>query len=487
MGISQTSYELLPAWGQNLVTTLRGLQLRRWRYTLHTWETLAFLSQSQFWPAWQFQQYQLEQLQRLVSHAFQHSPYYQRLYAKMKINPGLIKSLDDLQILPVISKEEFRRHNDQFFSTHIDRKHMWVSYTSGTTGTPLTAYTTHRGMQERIAIMERLYQWYTPKAWRRRASFTGKLVVNPDRLKPPFHKNNWALSQQLYSSHHLAEKNLPSYAFELEDYAPDQVDGIASPIYVIADYLLRSGRAGRVRPNVIIPTSETLWPFVRERLENGFKSKVANQYGSQEGAPIAYECPDGGFHICPESGIFEIINSNGNPCPPGEIGKLVVTSFSSEGTPLIRYDIGDLAAWRGEDCPCGRNMPLLQYIEGRIEDMFFSRERGIIPRLDSAFKSMPSAIISTQIAQLAIDRFEVRIIPDPATYKAEYGESIQEQLYNYLGRSVRIEIKLAESIKRTAGGKMPAMVNECLDPEVRNAIVKSWNIANINGWTRKAI
>jgi phenylacetate-CoA ligase len=474
----QTVYNLLPAWGQNLMTTFRGWQLRHLRYTNLTWERLEFFLESQFWSAGQFREYQTLRLRRLLYHATEHSPHYRSWYSDLRLDPGLIKDLDDLRALPILTKEDLRLNNDRIISTHIGRARMWVSYTSGTTGTPLTAYFTHENMQERIALMERLYHWYSPDRRRKRASFTGKLIVDPRRSKPPFHRTNMALRQQLYSSHHLTEANLPHYARELEEFGPGQIDGIASPIFTVADYLVRSGRAGRTKPDVLIPTSETLWPFIRERMEQGFLAKVANQYGSQEGAPIAYECPSGGFHTCPESGIFEILRPDGTPCPLGETGRLVVTSFFSDGMPLIRYDIGDMASWAAGQCPCGRRMPLLQAVQGRADDMFFTRERGVVPRLDSAFKSMPSTIKATQIAQLAIDRFEVRIVPDLDAFKSEQGEMLREHLYDYLGRAVRIEIKLVSVISRTASGKMPAMINECGDPEVKNAIIQGWNLAN---------
>lgn len=482
MSLSEKIYSHSPIWGQNILTTLRGWQLRRLRYTQHTQKVFEFLMASQSWTLAQFEKYQCEQLRLLVQHAMQYSPYYRQRYTELKIDPATLGTLVDLQSLPIIGKEEFRRNNDQFVSTHIERKQMWVAHTSGTTGTPLTAFHTYPSVQERVAFMERLYHWYTPKRWPKRASFTGKLMVDPEQSKSPFHRTNLALNQQLYSSHHLIEQNLDRYVEELSRFAPDQIDGIASTIHVVANHLLRTGRVGTVLPNVVIPTSETLWPFVREQMEQAFLCKVANQYGSQEGAPLAYECPEGGFHICPESGIFEILNSNAEPCPPGETGRLVVTSFLSQGMPLIRYDIGDLASWREGTCSCGRKMPLLQTIEGRVDDMFFTRERGVVSRVDSAFKSLPSSIIATQVAQISLDQFEVRIVPDLALYKPEQGEMLKEHLHDYLGKSVRIEVIIVPSLKRTPGGKMPVMVNECKDVMVKDAIIQKWNQANSYGW-----
>lgn len=481
MSFAEAIYERSPVILQNVMTTLKGLQLRRIRYTSHTWHTLAFLRESQFWTLPQFQSYQLQRLRELVEHARRNSPFYRRKYAALKISAGVLKNLSDIRRLPIISKEEFRRNADQFVCSNLDRRRMWIAYTSGTTGTPLKAYHTHRCVQQRVAFLERLYEWYTPGRWRTRASFTGRLMVPADAKRGPFHRTNLGLRQQLYSSHHLVAENLDSYVEELKSFGPDQIDGIASPIYVVADHLLRTDRAGEVQPRVVIPTSETVWPHIRQRLEMGFRCRVANQYASQEGAPLAYECPQGGFHTCPESGVFEILRPDGTPCKPAEPGRLTVTSFLSEGMPLIRYDIGDMATFRDGRCACGRSMPMLEQIEGRIDDMFFTHERGIVPRVDSAFKSLPNSIIATQVAQIAVDRFEARIVPDELLYRPEHGFSLVERLHDYLGPSVHIEIRLVSRLSPTAGGKLRAMVNECSDPEVTTALLENWNGANAVG------
>ena len=470
-------YHKTPVSVQNLMNTIKGYQIKRVRYRTHTWKTLDFLKKSQLWEVDQFEDYQLEKLKKLVKHAVKNVPFYKDRYNSLKLNGNLIKNLSDINLLPIISKEEFRKHNNSFVSTHIDRKKMWVSYTSGTTGTPLSAYRTHQQVQETTAFMERLYSWYNPKRWRRRASFTGKLIVDPNNSIGPFHRVNRAINQYLFSSHHLIKSNIDEYISEISLINPEQIDGIASSIYVVAEHIIRTEQIGTIQPKVVIPTSETMWPHIRERLEKGFQCKVANQYGSQEGAPIAYECPEDGFHIAPESGIFEIIGSDNSPCRPGDPGRLVVTSFLSEGTPLIRYDIGDVASWRAGTCICGRKMPMLETIEGRIDDMFFTTERGIIPRVDSAFKSMASAIKATQVAQIGLNHFQVRIVPDRDIFQEEYANTLVDHLYDYLGHSVVIDVKLVSEIQRTSGGKMRAMVNEC--KEAQNEILNSWNYSNI--------
>jgi phenylacetate-CoA ligase len=478
MDLALRIYDVAPTLAQHALTTLRGVQLRRLRYTDATWARLEELEQSQWWPASRARDYQLLRLRELVAHAAQTTPLYIEKYKRAGVNASALRSLEDLAKLPVLSKEEFRKGSEQAISSKFSRKGMWLANTSGTSGMPLHAFYTHRAMQERTALCERAYRWYTPGKFRRRASFTGKLIVPVDRPARALHRKNLALNQYLFSAHHLTEELLPRYVDELAAIGPQQIDGILSPMFVVAQHAIAIGRTGEVRPNVVFPTSETLWEHMRASLAKAFGCKVANFYGSQEGAPIAYECPQGGFHICPESGIFEVLRPNGDPCQPGEVGDLVVTAFTSEGTPLIRYAIGDVASLSAKTCECGRAMPLLESVHGRADDMFYTTERGVVPRVDSAFKSIPSSILATQVAQTGPDEFEVRIAVDRTAYQDSQGEQLLHNLTDYLGRRVKLRLKQMDSIPTTKGGKVRAQVNEYRSERHLREIREAWDSRN---------
>jgi phenylacetate-CoA ligase len=480
MDLALKLYEKMPPFMQDAATTVRGLKLRRLRYTARTWEMLDRLREQQWWPKEKLEDLQAEKLLRMVRHAYDTVPMYRRNWDLANIKPGDVRSLADIRKLPILAKEDFRRSNaDAAVSIAYPRESMWTAYTSGTSGTPLRAYFTHEDMQVRIAHLELLYQWYNPKRWRRRASFTGKLIVNTSRASTTVCRPNLAIRQWLFSSHHLSEKYFPIYREDLSRVNPEQIDGILSPIYIVAQSLIASGHKGLIRPRVVVVTSETLWEYMRSVIEQAFGCKVANQYGSQEGAPLAFECERGGFHISAESGIFEVLklDGSGEPCAPGEVGRLVVTSFVNHGTPLVRYDIGDVAALSADSCPCGRKMPMLAFVHGRAEDMFYTRSRGIVPKVDSAFKSMPAAILATQVAQVGIDDFEVRMAVDHATYRAEYGEQLAHNLTAYLG-DVKIKVLIMDKIPVTEGGKVRAQVNECKSLAEFREIREAWDNRN---------
>ncbi|HZU84345.1 MAG TPA: hypothetical protein VE987_15555 [Polyangiaceae bacterium] len=478
MTLATRIYDKLPTALQNAATSARGMQLRRFRYTDYTWQRFEELQRSQWWTAAELRAYQEERLRVLVEGAFNDSPHYADKYRSAGLTPADVRTLDDLPKLPILRKEELRTEWRRIVPPRLDRRRLWVAYTSGTTGTPLQAFYTPRAFQERIAFCERAYQWYNPKRFRRRASFTGKLMVPVDRKPRSLHRTNWAMNQYLFSSHHLAEEHLPRYLSELARIAPEQIDGILSPIFVVAQHAIRAGRAGWVRPAAVFPSSETLWAHMRQSLSTAFACPVANFYGSQEGAPIAYECPRGGFHMCLESGIFEVLRPDGAPCRPGEMGELVVTAFTSEATPLIRYAIGDVATLSADGCACGRGLPLLAFVHGRVDDMFYTTERGLVPRVDSAFKSIPSCILMTQVAQVGRDSFEVRIVVDRRDYKPEHGDQLLHNLGDYLGRRVQLQLKFMDRIPTTQGGKVKAMVNECRSREELREIRAAWDQLN---------
>ena len=160
MSVLLNIYNKSPANIQNILTSVRGLYLKKIRYNKHTWETYNFLNESQYWSLDKLEEYQLNKLKNLIKHSIEFSPYYKNLYNRLDIKVSNIKALSDIDSLPIISKEDFRNNNLSIVSTHENSSKMWVSYTSGTTGTPLRAYHTHREVQETMAFLERLYSWY---------------------------------------------------------------------------------------------------------------------------------------------------------------------------------------------------------------------------------------------------------------------------------------------------------------------------------------
>ena len=151
----------------------------------------------------------------------------------------------------------------------------------------------------------------------------------------------------IYSSFNLTEENMLHYVNSLNRFKPLALDGFFMSLTDIAGYIERHNIKLEFRPIAIFPTSETLTQSGRELLERVFGCKVYDQYASSEGAPFVTECPHQKLHIELASGVFENVSYNSD--------EVLVTSFTTHGTPLIRYDIGDSMSFESMTtmCSCG--------------------------------------------------------------------------------------------------------------------------------------
>jgi phenylacetate-CoA ligase len=188
---------------------------------------------------------------------------------------------------------------------------------------------------------------------------------------------------------------------------------IASPSYlrVIAKAVSDQGIT-TVKPRVLVTWGEVLDEGTREYLTSNLGSRVYNGYGCTEAAPLgmAWECKErAGLHINCDVVLLEILK-DGEPVSPGEKGETFVTSLFRFSTPMIRYRLDDIVTLSDENCQCGREMPMIKNIEGRMIDFVkMPNGRLISPyALMSVVQDIPG-IAKYQIVQETKDRMVVKI------------------------------------------------------------------------------
>src|SRR5690606_888232 len=211
------------------------------------------------------------------------------------------------------------------------------SKTGGTTGKSLEVKNRAINSQERFAMLDDFRSRFGYELGKKTAWFSGKnLLTLKDIKKNRFWKTDTYHNVRYYSTFHIKEDYLKYYVEDLINYQPEYFVGFPSTILEIAKYGLSKGYdfpKGVIK--AIFPTAETITQEMRETIETFFKTKMYNQYASSEGAPFIFECEKGNLHLELQSGVFEVLDENDQPT---NSGRLVVTSFTNEGTPLIRYD-----------------------------------------------------------------------------------------------------------------------------------------------------
>lgn len=356
-----------------------------------------------------------------------------------------------LHDFPILEKRDLVESLDEI-RTIPERKGL-VSFTGGTTGASLKVVYTTEDMQERFAVLDHFRALYGYTLGRRTAWFSGKsLVRKKDLARGLCYRDDYIGKIRFFSTFHISEQNFLSYWNALVEFRPDFLVGFPSSVYDICSMALERKLRMPTKGMVFFPTAEPVLPHQAELLRGVLGCRIVEQYASSEGAPFILECMSGRLHIHPLTGIFEVVDKFLQPALEGEV---LVTSFSTRGTPLVRYRIGDRIRLspRGESCACGSVFPLVEKIFGRDSDFVWSRENGRVNlgNLSNCTKGVVG-IVCFQIIQQQVDAITVNVVVTPEfdmVQEADFLDSLRERV----GESMRIEVRRVERIERESSGK----------------------------------
>jgi phenylacetate-CoA ligase len=231
--------------------------------------------------------------------------------------------------------------------------------------------------------------------------------------------------------------------------------GYPSALETIARYALDNDDLP-APAKAIFTTSETVTNQAREMIEAAWQCRIYDRYGAVEGCMFASQCEYGRYHVSPEVGIIEILDRSGKPVPAGSMGEVICTGLQNRLQPLIRYRIGDVARWAVDQaCRCGRHMPVLEKIEGRVEDICYTADGREMLRFDTVFKGVNN-IREAQVVQESLDSFTIYVVP-AQDFSSKDIARIQENMQLHVGR-VRTFVKPVELIARSGSGKFRAVI-----------------------------
>lgn len=368
-------------------------------------------------------------------------------------------SLAEIAQLPILSKETLRQDTGDFFT--LEKKEGIVSKTGGTTGKSLEILFTADNMQERFAMLDDFRSRFGYELGKKTAWFSGKnLLNNRDVKNNRFWKTDHWYKVRYYSTFHISEKYLKYYVEDLIRYKPEYLVGFPSTILEIAKYgLLNNYEFPANTVKAIFPTAESINDTMRETIESFFKCKMYNQYASSEGAPFIFECEKGNLHLELQSGVFEVLDDHNNSA---KSGRLVVTSFTTEGTPLIRYDIGDSITLEDESktCSCGNHNPLVKEILGRIDDYIYSPENGKINlgNISNTLKDT-QGIKKFQAHQNELNKIVILVIKDDVEYTDKVEKQFIKNWRDRVGEHMALEINYVNEIQSEKSGKFRMVKN----------------------------
>lgn len=446
-------YKILPHFLQNLMVSIFNIKNYKIRNGGSYKTFKKTYNETRYWSIDLLKADQEIRFMKLVKFAQEHSVFYKNLYKNI---PTALQ-LNQIEKLPIISKEMLRKNINSVYT--IPKSQGVVSKTGGTTGKSLEVLFTKGNFQERFALLDNFRSICGYDLGKKTAWFSGKnLLSKKDVSKKRFWKTDNYYKVRYYSTFHLKKEYLSYYIENLIKFKPEFLVGFPSNMYEIAKF----GIAQNINfPKDIIkgifPTAESVTPQSRAAIEQFFKTKLFDQYASSEGAPFIFECKKGNLHLELQSGVFEVLDANNQPA---KRGRLIVTSFTTYGTPLIRYDIGDSIVLSDRTCDCGNNNPLVEEILGRIDDFVYSPENGKINlgNISNTLKDT-KGIISFQAVQNHLNIIEVKTIIDKAIFTPAVESKFKQNWRDRIGENMILKITYVDEIPVAKSGKYRMVQN----------------------------
>jgi phenylacetate-CoA ligase len=470
--VLQELYDRLPPGVQDMFVATAGWRSYRARFGTHFRTHLRELSRTDFQSADEVRLDQEHRLTETLRWATDTVPYYRALFRREGIDPGSIRTVEDLKQIPLLEKETVRQQGNELLSEAFSSRFLIPGRSSGTTGTALRLYHTRDALGWEYGVIWRQRGWFGFLLGDRFAGFGGQPVVPFEQQEPPFWRSDLARSRVLFSLYHMKPEFLPFYAEELRQRGYQFWQGYPSSIAMVCEYLLANRiELGTAAPGAVFPSSETLLDFHRERIALATRAPVADRYGNAELSVSAVQCPDGRYHVDTEFCVLEI-----DPHEEGDDwvrGEVIATGFANRAMPLIRYRTGDVATLRKRDgCPCGRSRPIIEELDGRIEDYVVTPDGRRIGRMDHVFKDA-LLVKEAQIFQSAPDAILVRIAPRPG-FGPEARAHIDREFRARLGRDIQIRYEIVDAIPREANGKFRAVISTLAGARIHGDAEGAW-------------
>ena len=433
---------------------LKRIVLPAWQYARrqNSLELLPHLERTQWLTPTELIDLQWQRVGTLLQHAYENVPYYREIMQQNEISPASMVRERSLARLPLLSRSTISQQADRLRATNMPPRRFLPNGTGGSTGEPLRFFEDRDGVGWGDAAIFRSHRWYGVDIGERSCYLWGS-NFDLSRFKGLTGRvRSRALNLLMLPAWELSQRTAVEFWNRVWDFRPRLLLGYAGALH---DWARLLGKTRDRIPSLsaVIVSAETLYDEWRSLIEECFKVPVYNRYGGRDISFVAQECPvRKGLHINAENVLVEIL-LDGQAAAPGDLGEIVITRLDNLAMPFIRYQSGDLGIMASSPCDCGRSLPLLQKVEGRVQDAIVTADGRIISGLFFAhmMKDCPD-VKEFQVHQLAMHRLMIAIVLHPArTFSSK--ERIERIVRQYMGNDLEILFELRESIPVTRNGK----------------------------------
>ena len=419
-------------------------------------------------PLNEIKKIQWKKLKKILEYVYYNNEFYRNYFESVNLTPDDIKKPEDMLKLPIVEKKILRNYFEKIISKNVNKDDHILSCTSGSSGEPFSFYLD--------TIRE------TPNTY---MSF----VLNKESLGiQPFKKINeiiikanpinevkdlkrkvqrsWSdyIKYLIFSEHigirstNIQSKNANNIKKIIENNNIKGIYGVSSTILSLARYF--STINSKIDIKYIIAMGEGLLPQQKQYISKIFNCPVYMDYGASECIRTGFECKyQNGYHMDIYNYYFEFLKKDGDYAHNQETGEIVVTNLNNYVFPFIRYRVGDTAVVTDRMCKCGINYPLVEKISGRKADIIRTPNGIDIPvsLFAAIFEHFQEYVWQYQVINEGKGRLLVKIVPTE-NFNEKNRMDIEEQIYNLIDKSMKVEVIPVKEIAAEKSGKTKVAV-----------------------------
>jgi phenylacetate-CoA ligase len=456
---AQDFYQASPPWLKTILGSALSVIPPDTRYGSEFSKFRSLLRSSQWWNEKRLAQYQMEELKKLLEHAYQNVTYYRNLFTRVGFHPQDFKDFSDLKKIPFLTKQLIRENLDSLVAKNMSPSELIETNTGGSSGEPMVFFRE----RSKTSPREKAFMF---QQWERVGFKVGDRIAVLRGPKPQ-EDNTFTfdpfLNSLILSSFELSPKKVLKYVRAMNKYRPKFLHVYPSTGWQLAKLMEEQKLRLDYKLKAVLCGSEKLFESHRDLMRKVFECRIFSWYGHSEYAVLAGECENSeDYHLFPEYGYteFEKVNHKFDDREE-EIYEVVATGFNNYAFPFIRYQTGDYAILKKGYCDrCFRQYPLIKEIVGREQDYVVTEDGRWISLTALIFGQHLKSFSKTrkmQIEQKKIGEIIVKIVPGRAITEEDEIE-IKQVIQKCVGRGLKVTFEYPDDIEPTSSGKHPFLM-----------------------------
>jgi phenylacetate-CoA ligase len=385
--------------------------------------------------------------------------------------PRDIRNLEDLSKLPVLSKDDIRNNFDRLRPRNLAEGSYFVNFTGGSTGSPLKFLVSNERLASRNALAIRHNRW---TRWRHGIPIAYLWGCPQDapaagwrqKLRTEFLDRGFFLD-----TFDVDNDSAERFVTRLMREPEVVVQAYSRSLLWFAQYVERQG-LGRLPIKSMITTAECITADERAYIERILGAQTFDRYGCREFSVIGSQCGESKdtMHIAAEAIHLEYDAITDNA------GDLVVTDLLNYAMPMIRYKIGDVGAPAAGNCSCGRGLPMMKVLAGRVTDFIHTPDDRWLSgvAINTYLVSQIPGVRQVQIYQDACDHLRISLVVSSENHDAPE-RFLGQQVPKVFGSRMRYTLQWVPSISKEASGKTRVTISECMKRHGAAAVLDSKN------------